>query len=113
MDVEAFAGELLRALAASGIFGAVSLQTEGPVAKGRAQAGEGLFVRFYFNETTGTLAFALIRGQDRIWGLDRDNLRDWHLHPASAPSTHVAVEPLSVAEIVARVREVIVGIAPG
>jgi hypothetical protein len=112
MDVEAFSAELLRALAASGIFDAVSLQTEGPVAKGRAQAGEGLFLRFYFNEITGTLAFALIRGEDRIWGLDHDSLRDWHLHPASAPSTHVPVEPVSVTEIVTRLREVIVGMVP-
>ena len=112
MDVKAFSEELLRALAGSGIFEIVSLQSEGPVAKGRAQAGEGLFLRFYFNEITGTLAFALIREQDRIWGLDHDNLRAWHLHPASAPSTHVPVEPLSVTEIVARLRDVIVGMAP-
>ena len=112
MDVKAFSEELLRALAGSGLFEMVSLQAEGPIAKGRAQASAGLFPRYYFNEITGTLAFALIRGQERIWGLARDSLRDWHLHPVAAPSTHVPVEPMSVTEIMARLRDVIAGMAP-
>ena len=109
MDVRAFSEELLRALAGIGVFERVSLQTEGPIAKGRAQAGEGLFLRFYFNEITGTLAFALIRGQERIWGLDHDGLRGWHLHPAIAPMSHIPVEPMSITEIVGRLRDVVAG----
>jgi hypothetical protein len=60
MDVKSFADELLRALADTGLFQRVALRTEGPIADGQADVREELFLRFYFNEDTGTIAFALI-----------------------------------------------------
>lgn len=33
--------------------------------------------------------------------------RGWHLHPVDDPADHVAVEPLSVLEIIARLRDVL------
>jgi len=81
MDVKRFADEFLIALAEARLFERVSLQTEGPIASGRAYIkGSGdRFLRVYFNETTGTIAFALISGQQRIWGVDYDGRRGWHL----------------------------------
>ncbi len=107
MDVRAFADELLRALADTGLFERVALQTEGPVASGYAYVREDLFLRFYFNESTGTIAFALIENQQRIWGIDYDNRRAWHLHPADNPAEHVKIEPLSVSEVVVRLQNVL------
>lgn len=75
MDVRAFADELLRALADTGLFERVALRTEGPVANGYAYVHENLFLRVYFNEATGTTAFALIEKRERIWGIDYDNRR--------------------------------------
>jgi len=66
MDVRRFVADLLAALAEAGCCEQVALETEGPVAKGRAYARADLFLRFYFNEITGTLAFALIHGQGRV-----------------------------------------------
>ena len=57
-------------------------------------------MRYYFNEVTGTLAFALIENQQRIWGIDFDNRRGWHLHPIEKPADHIPIEPLAVPEIV-------------
>ena len=100
MDVKAFASELLSALAKVERVEQVALQSEGPVVEGRAYVSEGMFVQFYFNEVTGTIAFALIREQERVWGIDRDNLRGWHMHPVERPKEHVGIEPLSVAQVV-------------
>jgi hypothetical protein len=100
MDVKGFAAELLRALADTGLFGRVALQTEGPTADGHAYVQEGLFLRFYFNEVTNTIAFALIEEQRRIWGIDCDYRRGWHLHPVTDPAIHIPIVPKSVREIV-------------
>jgi len=66
-----------------------------------------LFLRFYFNKISGTLAFALIEKQKRIWGIDHDNRRGWHLHPEENPSEHVGIEALTVPEIVRRLQNLL------
>jgi hypothetical protein len=107
MDVRSFASELLRALATVEAIERVVLQSEGPVVKGRAYVTAEMFLEFYFNGKTGTIAFALIRDRNRVWGIDRDNIRGWHLHPLEDPVEHVEVERLSVSEIVERLRAVL------
>jgi len=107
MDVRSFASELLRALATVEAIERVVLQSEGPVVKGRAYVTAEMFLEFYFNEKTGTMAFALIRDRDRVWGIDRDNIRGWHLHPLENPMEHVEIEKISVSEIVERLRAVL------
>ena len=108
MDVKRFADELLVALSATGLFRHVSLQTEGPIASGRAflPGSADRFLRIYFNEATGTMAFALISNQQRIWGVDFDNRRGWHLHPIESPEKHVAIAPQSISEIVLLLEDV-------
>jgi hypothetical protein len=107
MDVKAFADELLPALARAGLFEQVSLRAEGPVADGHARVSEALFLRFYFNQVSSTLAFALIEGRQRVWGIDHDHRRGWHLHPADNPTDHIEIEPLSVSDVVARLQDVL------
>ena len=107
MDVRSFASELLRALATVETIERVVLQSEGPVVKGRAYVTAEMFLEFYFNEKTGTVAFALIRDRGRVWGIDRDNTRGWHLHPLENPVEHVGIEKLTVSEIVERLSAVL------
>lgn len=109
MDVKGFVEQLLDALASTAQFPNVSLQTEGPIASGRisVEGATGRFLRVYFNETTGTIAFALISNQQRIWGIDFDNRRGWHVHPVEDPSGHVAIDPLTVSEIVLLLQDVL------
>lgn len=107
MDVEAFAKELLQSLADVKHVERVTLQTEGPIVDGYAYVTEDLFLRFYFNERTGTVAFALIENGTRIWGIDRDNRRGWHVHTADAPELHMVLRPLSVAQIISRLERVL------
>ena len=107
MDVKTFTDELLRALADTECFERVALQTEGSIAHGYAYVQEDLFLRFYFNAVTGTIAFALIEKQQRIWGLDYDNRRGWHLHPVDNPKDHVRMDAMSVSDIVTQLRDVL------
>lgn len=51
------------------------------------------------------MAFALIEGKKRIWGIDSDSIRGWHIRPKNAPETHVDIEPQSVSEIIQKLRE--------
>ncbi len=105
MDTKAFSSELLSALTKTGLFQQVSLSVEGPTVDGRAHISENRFLNYYFNERTGTMAFALIDNEKRIWGIDFDNLRGWHSHPIDKPEEHIAIESLTVAEIVTRLVE--------
>jgi hypothetical protein len=50
-----------------------------------------LFVQAFYGEASGMLYMALIEGERRIFGLDRES-GQWHLHPFFAPGEH---EPLS------------------
>lgn len=96
MDIAAFVHHLLRHASALDCFERIGLQVEGPIAQGHGYISADVFLRFYFNEKTGTIAFALIQHGERVWGIDRDNARGWHLHPADAPTSHVAIEAQTV-----------------
>ncbi len=109
MDVKSFVDSLLPALSTIGSIENISLHTEGPVANGRAYlyGDSERFVRFFFNQMTGTIAFALIVGQQRVWGIDYDNRRGWHLHPVENPKAHLPIDPLSIPAIVAMLQDVL------
>ena len=107
MNVKSFTDELLSGLAGIERFERVVLQAEGPTVSGYAYLDDEFFLRFYFNETTGTTAFALIQNQQRIWGVDYDNRRGWHIHPVDDPTKHVDTAPLSIVEIIELIEEVL------
>ena len=107
MNVKSFTNELLVALAETGRFEKVASRAEGPIANGYAYLDDEFFLRFYFNEVTGTMAFALIENQQRVWGVDYDNRRGWHIHPVDNPAAHVDTLPLSILEVVAYLEEVL------
>jgi len=47
----------------------------------------GLFVQAFLGEQTGSVYLALIEGQQRIFGVDREG-GEWHLHPYDDPNRH-------------------------
>jgi hypothetical protein len=106
MDVASFTRSLVKAFSDLPFAEDVDLRTEAFVVKGRVHLREERFVQIYFNERTGTIAFALIEEGRRVWGMDHDALRGWHEHPLSAPETHRNVKAKTVAEIVQALQEV-------
>ncbi len=72
MDVNVFVLELTRALSTIELRGQMALQTDGPISQGYIYMQQDVFVRFYFNQVTQTIAFALIKEDQRVWGIDQD-----------------------------------------
>lgn len=56
----------------------------------RLHVRHGLFVQLFFGEKSGSLYMALIEGNRRLFGIDREG-GTWHIHPYEAVDTH---EPL-------------------
>lgn len=44
------------------------------------------FVEVFYNEQTGTTAYALIQSGQRVFGAD--NTGGWHVHPFDDPARH-------------------------
>lgn len=110
MNVQQFVDELLHALTTVEHFAQIAVQTEGPTMRATAYLvrQRDSFLRIYFNEVTGTIAFAFIQQQQRIWGIDYDNRRGWHKHPLQDPTQHVPISPLSVQEIIRELQQILV-----
>ena len=113
MDVVTFVSELLNGLSSLETVQDVTSQAEGPTVRGRAHFGEGLFLAFYYNQVTGTQAFALVRNELRLWGIDYDNLRGWHEHPLGQPELHVILEAQTISSIIKRLQSAVSGAASG
>ena len=106
MDVNTFTSDLLSELARLDFVERVELETEAIIVRGRAYLHEDMFVEVYFNESTNTTAFALIKERDRIWGIDRDAIRGWHEHPIQNPKSHVEMRPVTIAQIISKLEAV-------
>ena len=109
MDVVTFVSELLVGLASLETVQDVTSHAEGPTVRGRAQFLEGLFLAFYYNQVTGTQAFALVRNEQRLWGIDYDNLRGWHEHPVGQTELHVTLEAQTISSIIKRLKDAVSG----
>jgi hypothetical protein len=79
--------------------------------RGRARFGGDLFLAFYYNQVTGTQAFALVRNEQRLWGIDYDNLRGWHEHPLEQPELHIILEAQTITLIIKRLQDAVSSVA--
>jgi len=100
VDVSQFLLSLLESLSKLDFVEKVDVQTEVFILKGRAILKKDRFLQIYFNEHTGTIAFALIEKEKRIWGIDYDNMRGWHLHPMENPDTHYSIDNNTIEAII-------------
>ncbi len=101
MDINSFVNELLHELTHLGFVDRVDFHLEIITIKGRIYLKrEPYFLEVYYNSQTGTRAFALIAGGKRVWGIDYDNIRNWHEHPFENPDTHKVISGKSISEIV-------------
>lgn len=62
----------------------------------------GGFVEVFYNEQTGTTAYALIQGDQRVFGAD--NTGGWHVHPFDDPARHNPLpDEMSFADFIAAI----------
>lgn len=54
----------------------------------RVEIDEPTFISVYYSNLTEKKSYALVRGNNRIFGYD--NSRFWHCHPVENPQEHVA-----------------------
>ena len=96
MDINQFFLSLLSALSTLEFVNKVDFQTEVFVFKGRVILKKNRFLT----------AFALIEREKRIWGIDYDNMRGWHLHPLDNSEGHRNIDPMNIQEIVRALADV-------
>lgn len=69
-----------------------------------------LFVQAFLGQCSGSLYLALIEGERRVFGIDREG-GEWHLHPYDAPDRHEplpeGLEPRPLLKFLARVEELL------
>jgi hypothetical protein len=70
----------------------------------RVHLVDDTFIEVFFNATTDKTAFALIVGQDRVYGKDNAKL-GWHVHPPDNPGAHYPCEPVSFEQFLADVEQ--------
>jgi hypothetical protein len=100
MDVSQFHHRVLEELSKLPFVERFDFQTEVFILKGKVFLNLKHFLQIYFNSHTGTIAFSLIEKKKRIWGIDFDYLRGWHLHPEKNPEDHIIIEQKSIKEII-------------
>ncbi len=78
--------------------------------RARLEIGEGLFVQIFLSERSGRFSMALIQGNQRLYGRDRE-YGTWHRHPFHDPSTHEltpeGVSPRPLQQFIAEVEEIL------
>lgn len=107
MDIATFVRQILDALSHLEKIRRIEIHPEGKTVTGRGFITENFFLAFYYNEATATLSFALIENAVRIWGIDFDNLRGWHLHAATDPSKHEKIKPQTIQSIIQELASVL------
>ncbi len=100
MDVGYFLNQLLEELSNLKFVKNVDFNTEAFILKGKAFIDDHHFLQVYYNSKTNTIAFSLLKDNNRIWGIDYDYLRGWHLHPYTNPREHIPIKPKSVKQII-------------
>ncbi|MCS4198154.1 hypothetical protein [Salinibacter ruber] len=100
MDVETFVSSLLDALADRPFVQSVDVETEAIVVRGRVLLERNRFLQVCFNEETGTTAFALIEDEQRIGGVDYDDLRGEHVHSVDSSDQHRDIDPMTPRDVV-------------
>ncbi len=78
----------------------VDLETEAIVVRGRVLRERDRFLQVCFNEETGTTAFALIEDEQRIGGVDYDDLRGEHVHSVDSSDQHRDIDPMTPRDVV-------------
>lgn len=84
-------------------------RTDGTISL-RLYIRQDVFVQAFLGKLTGSLYFALIEGNRRIFGIDRES-GEWHMHPFEAPHEHrpfsEGLDPRPLLKFLAKVEQLL------
>jgi hypothetical protein len=105
MTVDEFESDVFAVAAASAICGIPVIRSLMPVSINiRIPMTIDGFIDIYYNESTGTTAYALIQNEQRVFGAD--NTGGWHVHPFNNPAGHNPMPGvISLAEFVEQIEQ--------
>lgn len=105
MTSSEFATKILKTCTSSSVVVSAFVADTGATwIKIRAFLTDDSFIDAFFNEVTGKIAYAWVKDERRILGVD--NTRRWHWHPFTAPETHVPTKsPVSFADFLREVEK--------
>lgn len=107
MTLAEFAREVGAVATTSAIYHIPSVRRLTPTAINlRVPTTCGGFVDAFYNEQTGTMAFAFIRQGQRVFGAD--NTGGWHVHPFADPDQHAPLpEPMTFAAFMVEIEQAV------
>lgn len=74
-----------------------------PVAKARIEIESNIFIEVFFNAETQKYSFALIKNDERIYGID--NTKGWHIHPFENPKSHSPTEEMTFSQFMQMIEQ--------
>jgi hypothetical protein len=74
--------------------------------KARALLSPGLLIDIFYSARTMRIDFALIKGAERVFGID--NLNGWHRHPFGEVGQHQAIREPTLEKIFLEIKDVVV-----
>jgi hypothetical protein len=74
-----------------------------PVAKARIAIESNIFIEVFFNAETHKYSFALIKNDERIYGID--NTRGWHIHPFENSTSHSPTEETTFSQFIQVIKQ--------
>lgn len=103
MTLSDFESDIFETASASPVCGIPFVRRRMPVSVSlRVPLTIGGFVEAFCNEETGTVAFAMIQDDKRVFGAD--NTGGWHLHPFDDPEQHLTISaPMTFAALIAAI----------
>ncbi|PIX38598.1 MAG: hypothetical protein COZ56_20085 [Armatimonadetes bacterium CG_4_8_14_3_um_filter_58_9] len=88
MTLTEFESQVFEAAFKSAVCGIPLVRRRMPVSISlRVPLTVGGFVEVFYNEATGTTAFAVIENDQRVFGAD--NTGGWHIHPFNSSTDHL------------------------
>lgn len=72
-----------------------------------SQVNEKLSIKIFYDEKTGTISYALLNQQRRIWGVDYTEMSDWHEHTFEDPESYISIQPKNTHEVIQKLNTIL------
>jgi hypothetical protein len=101
---EKFLSEVLQAAQSRNWISRIEQSITGKVARLRLFLDEKRFIAVYHNAETGSISYAYIEGEKRLFGANNMKV-GWHKHPWGEEDRHVKSKPVSIADFLSDLEE--------